>query len=197
MKPIYSIAAPTRVGVGLGVAAALAVGLMQVTADRLVDGNYDQAIAVASSHDRAVDTQSGLLRLAAHSVIDTSVLPTAATEHAWLTRSIMPAEPVALAGPVHVEPLAVDSAIGTSVGARFKVVSAGHSRELEVVDVREVSGDFLNGTRSANAAANKFLLVSCNVVGEAAAPAGKTARVMRFLVDAGSRAADPVKPRAL
>jgi hypothetical protein len=200
MKRINSSVTPIRVGVGLGAAAAFAVGLMQVTADRFVDGNYDQAIAVASSLDRASDTQSGLLRLATHSVKVVPMLPTAATEHAWLTR------PVMLGEPAHVEPVVkepvvkvMSPAIGSTLGARFTIASADNIQTLEVIDVSEISAEQLNSGVSSTTARGKMLLVSCKIVGEAKSPGSKPsdgADVVRFIVDAG--AAHPVRlPRAL
>jgi hypothetical protein len=195
MKRINSSVTPIRVGVGLGAAAAFAVGLMQVTADRFVDGNYDQAIAVASSLDRASDTQSGLLRLATHSVKVVPVLPTAATEHAWLTRPVMHGE------AAHVEPVVkvMSPAIGSTLGARFTIASADNIQTLEVIDVSEISAEQLNSGVSSTTARGKMLLVSCKIVGEAKSPGSKPsdgADVVRFIVDAG--AAHSVRlPRAL
>jgi hypothetical protein len=197
---INSITAPTKLGVGLSIvsvcgAVAFSVGLMQVTAaDRLVDGGYDQAIAVASSRHEPAGPAPGVLRLAAHSVKVLPTVPTAATEHAWLTRPVLQGEPVQLE-PVTAP--AVSSVIGSSIGARFTVASADSIQTLEVVEVTEILAEQLNRTSSYMPA--KLLLVSCKIVGDVKSSGSKAtdrSEVVRFIVDADLT--HPVRlPRAL
>jgi hypothetical protein len=187
-----NITRPARVGVGLSIAiacgaVALSVGLMRVTAaDRLVDGGYDQVIALTSSQREPATVMSGgVLRLATHPVRAAPSVPTAATEHAWLTRPTMQAEPGV------VEPAlapAMGAVIGTSVGARFTVASADSVQTLEVVDVSDIPAEQLNRSGTAMSASTKMLLVSCRIVDEGKVPTSQpavSADVIRFIVSAG------------
>jgi hypothetical protein len=199
---LNSITAPTKLGVGLSIAAvcgavALSVGLTQITAaDRLVDGGYDQAIAVASSRHEPAGVPTGVLRLATHAAKVLPTFPTAATEHAWLTRPVLQGEPVQL---VPVTAPAVSSVIGSSVGARFTVANADSIQTLEVVDVSEISAEQLNRNATPSNMPAKLLLVSCKIVGDVKSPGSKAtdrAEVVRFIVDADLT--HPVRlPRAL
>jgi hypothetical protein len=210
---INRIPASTSVGAGLSIAivcgaVALSVGLIRITAaDRLIDGGYDQAIARASARDElATGTHPGALRLANHTVKVLATIPTAATEHAWLTRPMMPVEALqaetAAAEPV-VAPAAISAVIGASVGARFTVANADSIQTLEVFDVSEISSDQLNRNAALTDVPGKMLLVSCRIVGEVKSPVSKTndradvvRDVVRFIVDA--ELTHPVRlPRAL
>ncbi len=192
-----AIETPAKVGISIATicgAFMLAVGLMQVTAaDRLVDGGYDQAIAVASARQDPAGTLTGGLRLATHSSVKVQPsAPTAATEHAWLTRPVLQGEPVQLE-PVTAR--AISSVIGSTVGARFTVASADSVQTLEVIDVIEISLEQLSRSTTADRQ-GKLLLVSCKIVGEAKAPDSKANEVVRFIVDADLT--HPVRlPRAL
>jgi hypothetical protein len=179
-----NITTPTKVGVGLSIATicgafALSLGLMQVTAaDRLVDGGYDQAIAVASSRHEAGASVSGL-RLASYPTVGLPSLPTAATEHAWLTRPLLQGDPV--------QPV-LHAVIGSSIGARFTVAIADSTQTLEVIDISEISAVQLNRNVTSTDAPGKLLLVSCKIVGDVKSPGSKMANdraeVVRFLIDA-------------
>jgi hypothetical protein len=203
-----SITTPAEVGTGLSIAAvcgalALSVSLMRVTAaDRLVDGGYDKVIATASSLQEPAGTKLSILRLATHSVKPQPSFPTAATEHAWLTRPVLHGEAAAVE-PVPFEAATAPTAgvlIGSSVGARFTIASADSVQTLEVIDVSEISAEQLNRAATSMTAAAKMLLVSCRVVGDAKSPASKMTadrdKVVRFIVDAGTAHAVRL-PRAL
>jgi hypothetical protein len=196
MKRFSSRGAALAGGLGLAVTGG-AFAVMQTTgADRLVDGRYDQAIAVASFADRSaaeinVDLiPQDLLRLAttgpaAHAAIH------AATEHAWLTR------PALQGAPTHGGTLQGSSApasdgrfITSTVGARFTVTNGGVAQTLEVVDVRALTAAAKNSFNDDQA---KFLLVSCRVVGPEK-PAGANAGLVRFIVDAAESSTNQVLP---
>jgi hypothetical protein len=176
-----------KIGAGLIIATicgavSLAAGLMKVTAaDRLVDGGYDQAIAVASAQYEPVVTLIGGLRLATHSSVNGPMLPTAATEHAWLTRPVLQGE------ALHLDPVAgsaIGSVIGSSVGARFAIASVDSVQTLEVIDISEISPDQIRGATLTDIP-GKLLLVSCKIVNETKSPGAKADRteVVRFIVD--------------
>jgi hypothetical protein len=188
---IKSIRTASLAGIG---AICGAVAVMQITAaDRLVDGGYDQVIAVASLTSGS--SPSALLRRASIPSLATSE-PTAATEHVWLTHR-----------SDFIEPLTVDaapdvSAIGSTVGARFVLASAGEAitQTFEVVDVREITAEYSPADQLVNDAIQsgglgKMLLVSCKVVAEGRSPA--RAGLVRFVVDADPHRAGSTHPLRL
>jgi hypothetical protein len=181
-----AIAGFTAVGTAIGV--SLSNG-----ADRLVDAGYDRAIAVAAIAVGAtavgesagtVPVETAYVRRVRHDVAPSPPVQSAATEHVWLTGSLL--EP----GTDHVADVSASppAIIGTTVGARFSVASGGHAQTLEVVDVRPIADDQLPGAALGNGPAResgaKYLMVSSKVVaidGKAPAPG---ARLVRFVVDA-------------
>jgi hypothetical protein len=165
-------------------AVALSAGIFQMTAaDRLVDSTYDQAIAVASSMNESTPPTNGLLRLASQSTNVRPGLPTAASEHAWLTRTVVPLEvaPVdqAVVGPV----------LGSTVGARFTVAHAGGSQTFEVTEISQILTDQVGRVTAASPEAAKTLLVTCRMVNDVKSGISGTAQVVRFIIDG-----DPAHP---
>jgi hypothetical protein len=110
-----------------------------------------------------------------------------------------PLRPALHIEPAAVEPLARKTpVIATSVGARFTVAAGGSPQTLEVIDVREVSGDQLTGDAAVGDGTAKLLLVSCRVLAEGTSASPES--LIRFLVNASART-DPAHlvrlPRAL
>ena len=192
------------VGVGLGLLLSGTVGLLHLTgADRLVDGRYDQAIAISSGVDMlATDisaklglAQPELLRLASTTAASQAAVPDAATEHTWLTRPVVHSEPT-LIGPLQGGSVPVQSAqlIASTVGAKFTVTSASGAQTLEVVDVREISAATLINAPNDDHA--KFLLVSCRVLGFDKTSGAGTGLV-RFIVNADLNPPTSARPPRL
>jgi hypothetical protein len=206
---------------GSAAAASLAivavVGLVQGTAaDRLVDSGYDKAIAISVAHDAATTSigahvgtsAGGLLRLAVQPVPPVVSAPTAATEHAWLTRvdASVPASGAAPAGgllpvvPDHLVPRrGIGDAIkrdGATVGARLTLSNMGDTQILEVVNVTEISADLISPLLQSADARPRLIMVSCRVVEStksAVEPsiAGQPLKLVRFIIEAD--AAQPVR----
>jgi hypothetical protein len=222
MKP-FSSTAVSGVRLGFGVICG-ALALVQGTAaDRLVDGSYDSAIAIAAASTpvaaSTVNTPHvtrDLLRLSAltapalttpaHAIMAVGkppvVGPMAATEHAWLT-----ALPGAIEAKVAVTSStpAMASLFLTSVGSRFEIVQAGGSQTLEVVEVRPLAVEFSRTTPTIGPtitmpgeAPNKQLLVTCKVVAAGAVDVS-VGQQLRFVVDVAdlAPASQPTSPRAL
>jgi hypothetical protein len=174
-------------------------------ADQVIDRGYDHAIALASQsaafEASANQASIRLVRGVGPGLTEPNAR-TAATEHAWLTAVPALSRPeLSLSergGSVLNAPVAEPTAIiATAIGARFTVVHAGQMQTLEVVEVREIAGEFVGGylTRTAVLPAGRLLMVSCKIVTEAAAPSGR-AQLVRFLVDADDATVTGT-PRAL
>jgi hypothetical protein len=176
-------------GIALSVVCAGVTG-----ADQVIDRGYDHAIALASQSPAL--EPSGVLtgvRLVSRNVTTRTTDPnlhTAATEHAWLTSIPVHSMPVhsmpvsALNTPV-ADAVGPATSIATVVGARFTLAQAGQTQTLEVVEVREIAGEFVGDylTRTAVVPVAKLLLVSCKIITDATAAAARP-RLVRFLVDA-------------
>jgi hypothetical protein len=206
---------------GSAAAASLAivamVGLVQGTAaDRLVDSGYDKAIAISVAHKAAttsigahVSTSAGvLLRLAVQPVPPVVSAPTAATEHAWLTRvdasvtasGVAPADGLVPVAPDHLVPgRGIGDASkrdGATVGARFTLSNMGHTQILEVINVTDISADLISPLLQSADARTKLVMVACRVVEStksAVEPsiAGQLPKLVRFIIEAD--AAQPVR----